>query len=253
VSSPERFTLALIGASLLSMVVFAFVSRRRPRDADVARRPTTVLLGYWVRDWLMWVLSPLERALIGGRVPPVALNLAGVAFGLAAGIGYARSALAAAGWLVVLGGLADILDGRIARARNLVSVQGAFLDSTLDRFAETFAYMGLILYFRESAVGGLVTLGALGGSLLVSYARARGEAHGVSCSGGAMPRAELLVLASLLDAPAAAAWGFRPGTLLTWALGLIAVGSIGTAAYRTLTIARSLAPRPPVDGPGAKE
>ena len=240
--------LGLAGACVVSMGVFGAVGGARVRDPDVARRSRTVLLGFWVRDWLIWTVGPWERALVRGRVSPLLFNLAGVACGLAAGIAYASGALSAAGWLVLLGGLCDVLDGRIARARGVASRRGAFLDSTLDRFAETFAFMGLSLYFAGSRLACLATLGALGGSLLVSYARARGEAHGVSQSGGVMQRAERLVvlaLSSLLDPPVVAALGWPPGSLLAIAVGLIAVGSIGTAIYRTVAIARVLRERDP--------
>ncbi|MGI8498795.1 MAG: hypothetical protein ACR2OG_14575, partial [Gemmatimonadaceae bacterium] len=52
--------LSLVGALVLSMPLFALVGRGRPLDADVARRPTTALLGLWVSDWIMWVMRALE-------------------------------------------------------------------------------------------------------------------------------------------------------------------------------------------------
>jgi len=33
-------------------------------DPEVARRPKTILLGHWVRDWLMWVIAPMERGFV---------------------------------------------------------------------------------------------------------------------------------------------------------------------------------------------
>jgi phosphatidylglycerophosphate synthase len=228
---------------LLTMPVYALVSRGRPGDPEVAARPRTVLLGYWVRDWLMWAISPLERLFLALRLPPIAFNWAGVGFGALAGVAYARGDFPLGGWLVLLGGAADIFDGRIARARGLVSSAGAFLDSTLDRFAETFAFAGLAVWSRGSAWEALATVLALGGSLLVSYARARGEALGVTYKGGLMQRAErlvLLALASLLDPPVTAAAGWPPGRLLFGMVAFIAVATLGTALHRTVAIARAL-------------
>jgi CDP-diacylglycerol--glycerol-3-phosphate 3-phosphatidyltransferase len=235
-----------VGAALLllaTMPVYAVIARGRPGDPDVARRPQTVILGHWVRDWLMWAISPLERLFLALRIPPIAFNWAGVLLGAAAGVAYARGAFAAGGWLVLLGGAADIFDGRIARARNLVSKSGAFLDSTLDRFAETFAYAGLAVWARTSTWGVLAAVLALGGSLLVSYARARGEGLGVSYQGGLMQRAErlvLLALASLLDPVVTPLAGWPSGRLLLGVLGVIGVASLGTAFHRTVAIARAL-------------
>ncbi len=235
--------LAVAALFLLTMPAYAIVHRRRPIDADVARRPTTILLGTWVRDWLMWLIAPLERALVRREVSPDLFNYIGGAFGLCAGIAYSFDALALGGWLILLGGLADIFDGRIARARGIASNYGEFLDSMLDRFAEMFAFLGLALYFEPSPWAMTATVLASGGSMMVSYARAKGEGVGVDCRGGVMQRAERLVLlavASLLDGVVTHALGWRPGMLLLGAISLIGLGAIGTAIYRTIYIARSL-------------
>jgi CDP-diacylglycerol--glycerol-3-phosphate 3-phosphatidyltransferase len=237
--------LALAAAALcvLTMPLYALVTRHRPLDADVAQRPKTALLGYWIRDWLMWVIGPIERALVRANASPDLFNYLGVAFGAAAGVAYARRSLALGGWLVLLGGLADVFDGRIARARGMESRRGEFLDSMLDRFAETFTYVGLALFFERMTWAMLATLSALGGSLLVSYARAKGQGVGVVFRGGIMQRAERLVLlaiASLLDGAAAAALGTPPGAIVLGAVAIIGLGSFGTAIYRTAQIARAL-------------
>lgn len=238
--------LLLVAVLLLTMPVFALKARRRPMDADVARRPSTVLLGYWVRDWLMWVIGPLERVLVGAKVSPDVFNYLGVFMGAAAGVAFALSQLAVAGWLVLLGGAADIFDGRIARAQGVASDRGAFLDSTLDRFAETFAFMGLAVFFAGAPWQTAALALALGASLLVSYTRAKGDALGVQCRGGVMQRAErlvLLALAALLDGPVTRRAGWPPGTLLAVAVAIIAVGALGTAVYRTVRIASELGER----------
>jgi len=243
VSGVETFAVAMVAALLLTMPVFAIVSRGRVVDADVARRPTTILLGYWVRDWLMWIIAPIEKAMIRAGVSPDALNLLGAGFGGAAGISFARGELALGGWLVLLGGVADIFDGRVARARGIASARGAFLDSTLDRFAETFAFVGLVAFYASTPWAAATTALALGASMLVSYTRARGEALGIECRGGVMQRAERLVLlglAGIFDAPIAAAGGWQLGEPVAVAVALIAIGAFGTAVYRTVVITRQL-------------
>jgi CDP-diacylglycerol---glycerol-3-phosphate 3-phosphatidyltransferase len=240
--------LAAAALCVLTMPLYAVVTRHRPLDADVAQRPKTALLGYWIRDWLIWVIAPIERALVRANASPDLFNYLGVAFGAAAGVAYARRSLALGGWLVLLGGLADVFDGRIARARGLVSRRGEFLDSMLDRFAETFTYVGLALYFERMRWAMLATLSALGGSLLVSYARAKGQGVGVLFRGGIMQRAERLVLlaiASLLDGAVAAAVGTPPGVIVLGAVAVIGLGSFGTAVYRTAQIARALGGQAP--------
>ena len=238
--------LALAALAVLSMPVYAVVTRGRPIDPEVARRPTTVLLGYWIRDWVMWAIRPLERALIASGIDPVVLNVTGALLGLAAGVAYIAREPGVAGWLILLGGLADIMDGRIARARNVVSTYGEFLDSVLDRFAEVFAFVGLAFYLSWTPWGVLATTLAIGSSLLVSYARAKAGQVGVDCRGGVMQRAERLVLlavASLIDRPLAAAGDWQEGAVLLAAVALIGVGAFGTAVFRTATVARVLRSR----------
>ena len=242
-SRTDLVALWLVGAVLLTMPWFAVVSRRRPVDPDVARRPTTALLGYWIRDWTMWVIGPVDRALARARVSPTVLNFVGGALGLAAGGAYAFGALALGGWLVLLGGAADIFDGRVARALGVASAYGDFLDSTIDRFAESFVFVGIAVFVAGSRWMAFATGLALAGSLLVSYTRARGEILGIDSAGGLMQRAERLVLlavASLLDAPVAAAAGWRAGALLAGVMAVIGAGSVATAVYRAAYIARTL-------------
>lgn len=235
--------LALVGALLLTMPVFAVVSRHRTIDPDVARRGRTIILGRWVRDWLMWIIGPIERGMIRAGVSPDALNYLGVLLGLLAGAAFALGMLGAGGWLILLGGVADVFDGRVARARGVTNQYGAFADSTLDRFTESFTFLGLIVYFAGSAFFELATASALSGSLLVSYTRARGEAQGVSNTAGVMQRAERLVLLGLggiVDPIVTSRLSWPQGTILGWIVVMIAVGSWGTAIYRTVAIGNEL-------------
>jgi CDP-diacylglycerol--glycerol-3-phosphate 3-phosphatidyltransferase len=121
--------------------------------------------------------------------------------------------------------------------------RGAFLDSTLDRFAEVGALVGLAVLFRGDPWAVAAVGSALGGSLLVSYARARGESVGIVCKVGIMQRAERLLLVGfggILD-PTVTAWmGWAPGALLLGVVALVAVGTVGTAVYRTVWIAARL-------------
>lgn len=234
--------LAALATAVASMPVYALVARTRHDPHDVADRGGFVLGGF-VRSWFYWFVWPVERTALALRLSPTAFNLAGVLCGVAAGVAFATGRLNLGGWLVLFGGIADVLDGRVARARSMAGSAGAFLDSTLDRFAEVGAFVGLVVLFREDALEVAVVATALGGSLLVSYARARGESLGVVAKVGVMQRAERLLLVgfgAILD-PAVTAWrGWASGTLLITLLALVAVGTMGTAVYRTVWVARRL-------------
>ncbi len=232
----------ILAAAALSMPVYAFVSRTREDPNEIGDRGSFVL-GSFVRNWFYWFIWPIERVSLAIGLSPTAFNLLGVAFGGIAGACFATGRVNLGGWFVLLGGAADVLDGRIARAQGKANQTGAFLDSTLDRFAEVGAFIGLAVLFRASAVELAVVVTALGGSLLVSYARARGESLGVVCKVGIMQRAERLMLVGFggIFDPAVTVWrGWEPGTLLVGLLAVVAVGTVATAIYRTIWIANRL-------------
>jgi CDP-diacylglycerol--glycerol-3-phosphate 3-phosphatidyltransferase len=234
--------LGILAFAIVSMPVYAVTALGKPDPHDVSDRGGFVL-GSFIRSWFYWFIRPIEWLSLTLRLSPTAFNLLGAAFGILAGVCFATGRVNLGGWAVLLGGAADVLDGRIARARNMANQRGAFLDSTLDRFAEVGAFVGITVMYRDSPVALALVASALGGSLLVSYARARGESVGVVCKVGVMQRAERLLLVGfggILD-PAICEWrGWEPGTFLLWLVGLMAVGTVGTAIYRTAWIAARL-------------
>jgi len=235
--------LVVLVLALLSMPVYAL--RGPGRDADADRKGSRFLLGLgdFLVHWFMWVLSPAEALALRLRLTPDAFNFAGLAFGLAAGVLIAGGHLEAGGWAIVLGGVCDILDGRIARATGVDSAYGTFIDSTLDRFGEVFVLLGFAVYLHPLTAGPFLAAAALAGSLLVSYTRARGESVGVTCKEGLMQRGERLVLtilACFLDGPVSPRLGRPPGSVVLATLGLIALGTFATAAYRTAWIGSRL-------------
>lgn len=236
----------LLALALVLATMPVYAIRSRPTDPDVARRPASLLLGRWVRQWMVWVLAPVERLLLRSGVSPDHLNALGLVGGVTGGLAFARGGLVCAAWLVAAGGICDILDGRVARARGMASVSGAFLDSTLDRFSETATLFGVAWYFRGSDALMLWTLIALSGSMLVSYAKARGEVSGFGDVGGLMQRAEritVLVVGAAADASLTARMGWASGAVLAAAVVVIGVGSLGTAMYRAVVIFRHLRER----------
>jgi len=237
---------AVVALALLSMPVYA--SRRRGPDQDAAGRGTQFLMGAgnFLVHWFLWALSPLDRLAAALRLSPDFFNWAGLCFGALSGIAIGVGELEWGGTAIALGGISDIMDGRVARARGLSSDYGKFIDSTLDRFVEVFALLGFVVFLRPFEYGPLAAAAALAGSLLVSYARARGESVGVLCKEGLMQRAERLALLWFVCwADGAISWALgrpRGGAALV-VLALIAVGSLFTAAQRTLWIAARLRQR----------
>src|ERR1700753_2733791 len=160
-------------------------------DAEVESRPASKLLGRYLRHYLMWVLGPWERALVRWRVTPNELTFASLITACLSGFFFAIGNFGAGGWIYLLTGILDILDGRIARATGKVTKGGAFFDSVMDRYAEIVVFSGLAIFYRNSWALFVVLLASLG-SVMVSYTRARGEALGVQVNIGTMQRPERL-------------------------------------------------------------
>jgi CDP-diacylglycerol--glycerol-3-phosphate 3-phosphatidyltransferase len=101
------------------------------------------------------------------------------------------------GGLVIMAmGALDGLDGPVARAAGEIKPFGAFLDSVSDRYGELAIYVGLGWYFSVNGndLGVLLSILALGGSVLVSYARARAEGVGIETKVGILTRLERMIV-----------------------------------------------------------
>ena len=109
------------------------------------------------------------------------------------------------GAMILAAGWFDIVDGAVARVTNRASRRGAFLDSTLDRVAEVAVFLGILAGHLAPP---MLVLAALSLSLLVSYARAKGDALGVPLSGvGIGERSERLLVLSVSSLLGYCGWG----------------------------------------------
>lgn len=143
------------------------------------------------------------------------------------------------GGLIIGFSLFDMLDGQAARLGGLASTFGAFFDSVLDRYCE-FVTVGAVTYMflcQGWDIAALLTFLALMGSLLVSYARARGEGLGVVCKIGFMQRPERVVLTALSLLASgicgqAGVTSFDPLWIVAVAMGVMALFTNLTAIAR---------------------
>jgi CDP-diacylglycerol--glycerol-3-phosphate 3-phosphatidyltransferase len=245
--------LSLVGVLtllLLSMGLYRLRGGRRDEDALGKSAQFLGGRGDFVLHWFLWLVAPATRLSLRIGLTADFYNFAGLVLGAGAGLAVALGQLEVGGWALVLSGVCDILDGRIARATGATSPYGAFIDSLLDRFIEMFFFVGFAFLVRHSGPGAVAATFALGSSVLVSYARAMGESLGVECTGGLMQRGErlaLLCLGCLADRPVAGVLGQPVGTLLTGVAYLIGATSFVTAVHRTVWIARRLRARPRPD------
>lgn len=133
------------------------------------------------------VVRPIAQGLnsvSGGRLSPNTVTIVGLGMHIPITWLIAHgSPIWAAGLLVVFG-LFDTLDGELARLQKRESSVGMLLDSTTDRMKEIILYMGIAyllvgqsdsLPWQPATIAAVVAA-ACGGSVLVSYVNAWGEA-----------------------------------------------------------------------------
>lgn len=166
---------------------------------------------------------PLLQSL---RLTPNALTFAGLLICAGAAVLVGLGYLTAGGIVLLVASLFDILDGALARVSGKTYRYGAFLDSTVDRYAEAFTYIALLWFFlfrTHDSLESMLVIFALSGSLLVSYVRARAQSLGFVCDGGILARPERVVITVI---------GLIFTPLLVWALWILAVLTNLTAVQR---------------------
>lgn len=128
------------------------------------------------------------------------------------------------GWggaIILIAGLFDMMDGRLARRGNMSSTFGALWDSTLDRYSELVTLFGICLIFIKAGdqwfAVGIATFLAMVGSVMVSYVRARAEGLQIECKVGLMQRPERVVVTAvtaIITAITANLWWMAGGMIL---------------------------------------
>jgi CDP-diacylglycerol---glycerol-3-phosphate 3-phosphatidyltransferase len=160
----------------------------------------------------MWdvAMSPVGRALARSGVGPNTITVAGVVIQVGAAWAIVEGRLLLAAVAATVAGVADTLDGAVAKARERNSPLGALFDSTADRLSDALFFVPVAwLYGVGPEAGGrdepwvaALALAALVASFLVSYVKARAEGLGFECNVGIAERAErliLMILGLLLD------------------------------------------------------
>jgi CDP-diacylglycerol--glycerol-3-phosphate 3-phosphatidyltransferase len=184
-------------------------------------------------------IGPLARALAGLGVTANAVTIAGgVLSVIGAGLIAAGLPLPAVVVLLV-GTLADTLDGQIAKASGGGTRFGAFLDSTVDRVADGALFAGAAASGASLGQPLLVwsSLVALIASFLVSYVRAKAESLGASARVGPAPREARIVIFLI----GLAAWAvFALQALFVTAVIVLALLSSITFVVRVVHVGRQL-------------
>ena len=152
------------------------------------------------------ILAPIAKRLV--NVNPNFLTWMSLIFAFLAGLLFYFSSpedefvylyLYGAVFFVLLNGLFDAIDGKVAKLAHKTSKRGDFLDHAIDRYADVFIVGGLALspWLRAHPYIGLL---AIVGMLLTSYMGTQAQAIGYKREySGLLGRADRLVL--LMIAP----------------------------------------------------
>jgi CDP-diacylglycerol--glycerol-3-phosphate 3-phosphatidyltransferase len=143
-------------------------------------------------------LAPVGERLRRLHVSPDVLTVIGLVISLATAVAIAAGHLAWGLVGVIAAGLADLLDGTVARRTGRASPRGSFFDSVADRVSDAALLLGAGWYLaRESAYLPMLAFAVAALSMLISYERAKAESLGLQAKGGLMERAERFVLLSI--------------------------------------------------------
>lgn len=167
-----------------------------------------------------WPIDRLAALLAATGIPPNVITWAALVGNFWAGVLFAKGRFAAAGGVMILAGLCDLLDGPVARLQNRISLFGGFLNSIVDRYADLILFLGLLVYyaqvnrFRYAVLAGA----AMAGAVMVSYAKARAESLVPRAEVGFWDRPErlvLMILGALSNRMEIALWILAIGPNLT--------------------------------------
>lgn len=194
-----------------------------------------------------WLLDRIVHGLALTRISPNVLTFIGLVINIVAAFlfGHANASNADrmfvyAGLVIIGAGIFDMVDGRVARQTQQVTVFGAFFDSVIDRYSDVALFFGLLVYYARADRLFYVFLAAfvMVTSLMVSYTRARAEALIGSCKVGFMERPErvvLIILGALFNR-----WGAMAPVL--WVLAVLSTITVIHRIRYTYEQTRRLAP-----------
>lgn len=146
-----------------------------------------------VRQAVAGILEPPARFLLRLGISPDAVTIVGTLgiVGMALGL-ISQGKFLWALLVALLFAPSDALDGTMARLSGRSGPWGAFLDSTLDRIADGAVFGSIAFWYasQQQYATAAAALVAMVGGFTVSYARARAEGLGLTCTVGFAERTE---------------------------------------------------------------
>ena len=157
------------------------------------------------------VILVIVTALALWKIHPNTLTFIGLLINVGAAVLLAAGQFRWSALVIIVAAIFDMVDGRVARATNQVTLFVAFFDSVLDRYSDLGLLMGLLEYYASIDRNFYVVLTAIvmTASVMVSYTRARSENAIPKCKVGFLERPErivLIIIGALFDRMAPVLW-----------------------------------------------
>jgi len=192
----------------------------------------------------MRIINAMVRALASAGVHPNILTTIGVFINGVCGLMFGFGEFFWAGIVLIVANLFDMLDGNVARLTGTVTRYGSFLDSSLDRLSDMFAFVGIMMFYagnspQHSILNVFLASVGMMMSVMVSYTTARSEGLGVKANVGFLQRPERVVL---LIIGALSTWNWNSTSYfanrMPQVLWVLAIGSVWTLIHRMYYIWR---------------
>jgi CDP-diacylglycerol--glycerol-3-phosphate 3-phosphatidyltransferase len=236
--------LVALGAHSIASIVHGrpLVARRVEREAGLP------FVGKTPMHAVYRAMEPLGRALAYLHISANAITIASAAIAFVAAVAFATGHFGIAAAIASIASIADGLDGVVARITGTQSRFGQVLDTTVDRYVDAMFLGGIALYVHDDVILLALTLAAIVGSFMVSYASSVERELGVTGNVAPMRRSHrlvFLVVASALAPIASRALGLDLELPVVFvAIGAIAVVGNISAVMRLLRAAPPPAPEP---------
>jgi CDP-diacylglycerol--glycerol-3-phosphate 3-phosphatidyltransferase len=202
------------------------------------------MLGAGIGRGAMRIINAMVRALASAGVHPNILTTIGVFINGFCGLLFGFGEFFWAGIVLIVANLFDMLDGNVARLTGNVTRFGGFLDSSLDRLSDMFAFVGIMIFYagnspQHSIMNVFLASIGMMMSVMVSYTTARSEGLGVKANVGFLQRPERVVL---LIIGALSTWNWNStnyfANRMPQVLWVLAIGSVWTLIHRMYYIWR---------------
>lgn len=193
---------------------FAITWNKRNKSEESLSRLHKSFIGIFLVEYWYWITRPALNFFKLVRITPNGITAISILLSFITGSLYAAGLTALGGWILVVSGSLDMLDGALARETGKSTKAGAFFDSCGDRYSDSFVFIGIAIYFLSKSfsmatgsftittsdyIGIITIMTLLLGTSSMSYVKARGDVAGASTKRGLMQRPERIMMLSIIS------------------------------------------------------